>query len=195
MNFSVLPSLIALAILVAVFSAILREGSSERLHLWLMGWILVLLHFVAQFLDVGQGLRDRVMSAVSLDALELATIAFLTSVSPMATTPRRQVLLAAVVGVPALVYTNALVWEVTTRTFYYAVIVVALGGISLLVWNSYRKITAYVVGLLTGCLGLSCAIAWAVARSKFEVGLTLILCGLNLAVAVLYWRRFRRATA
>src|SRR5208283_5088362 len=66
----------------------------------------------------------------------------------------------------------------------------------LMVWNYYyRKISAYVIGLLTGCLGLSCAILWAVARSQFEVGLILILCGLNLSVAVLYWRRFRRATA
>ncbi len=195
MNFSVLPSLIALAILVAVFWAILREGSSERLHLWLMGWVLVLLHFVAQFLDVGQGLRHRVMSAVSLDALQLATIAFLISVSPVANTRRRQILLAAVVGVPALLYTDALVWEVTSRIFYGAVIVLGFSGVALLVWNYYLKITAYVVGLLAGCLGLCCAILWAVARSRFEVGLILILCGLNLAVAVLYWRRFRRATA
>jgi len=40
MDFNTLPSLIALAILVVVFRAILRQSTSERLHLWLTGWIL-----------------------------------------------------------------------------------------------------------------------------------------------------------
>ena len=66
MNFNVLPSLIALAILVVVFRAILRQGAAERLQLWLTAWILVLIHFVAQFLDVGHGLWDQVASAVSM---------------------------------------------------------------------------------------------------------------------------------
>ena len=65
MNFNTLPSLIALAILVVVFRAILRQGTSERLHLWLTGWILVLVHFVAQFVDVGQGTWDHIASAVN----------------------------------------------------------------------------------------------------------------------------------
>ena len=49
MNFSTLPNLAALAILVAVFWAISRKETAERLHLWLAGWFLVLLHFTAQF--------------------------------------------------------------------------------------------------------------------------------------------------
>jgi len=32
MNFNILPSLVALAILVVVFEAILRQGAAERLH-------------------------------------------------------------------------------------------------------------------------------------------------------------------
>jgi hypothetical protein len=42
MNFSVLPSLVALAILLVIFAALLRQGSTERLDLWLAGWIFVL---------------------------------------------------------------------------------------------------------------------------------------------------------
>src|ERR1039458_6772953 len=102
MNFNVLPSLVALAILVVVFRAILRQGAAERLQLWLTAWILVLIHFVAQFVDVGHGPWDRVASAVSLGALELASIAFLISMSPRAVTFRRQLLFSAILGLPAL---------------------------------------------------------------------------------------------
>jgi hypothetical protein len=65
-NFKALPALIALAILVAVFAAISRQHSKERVRLWLLGWAFVLLRSVIQFihpagprwfnLDVGMGL-------------------------------------------------------------------------------------------------------------------------------------------
>ena len=118
MNFSVLPNLIALAILVAVFRAILRQGTNERLHLWLCGWILVLVHFAAQFLDTGQGTWSQVATAISLDALLLAGVAFLISVSTIVDSDRRrQILFAAAVAVPALAYTDAVIWQVTAPKF------------------------------------------------------------------------------
>jgi diguanylate cyclase (GGDEF)-like protein len=194
MNFDTLPSLIALATLVVVFRAILRQSTSERLHLWLTGWVLVLIHFVAQFVDVGQGLWDRVASAVSLNALELASIAFLVSVSGGASIRRRQLLLASVIGVPAILYTNAVIWEVTTRAFYYVVIALALASSLPVIWTFYEKITPYVMGVCAGCLVLSGAIAWAVARGRFELGIIFLLAGLNFIVAALFWRHFHRAT-
>lgn len=194
MNFNTLPSLLALATLVVVFWAILRQGTSERLHLWLTGWILVLLHFVAQFLDTGQGLWDRVASAVTLNALELASIAFLISVSRSANNGRRQVLLASVIAVPAVLYTEAVIWDVTARFFYYPVIAFAFAGACLVIWKFYEKITAYVVGMWMGCFALSCAIVWAVARGSFELGIIFLLAALNFIVAELFWRHFHRAT-
>jgi diguanylate cyclase (GGDEF)-like protein len=195
MNFNTLPSLIALAILVVVFRAILRQGSNERLHLWLTGWILVLVHFVAQFVNVGQGLWGRLASAVSLDALELAGIAFLISVSSVATNRRRQIVLAATIGIPSIVYTNAVIWDVSAHSFYYGVIAVAALGALSLVWNLYGSPTAYVVGLSIGCVGLSCVMLAVVARGKRDLGIILLLAALNLVVATLYWRQFHRATA
>jgi len=194
MNFNTLPSLIALAILVVVFGAILRQGTSERLHLWLAGWILVLVHFVAQFVDVGQGLWGHLTSAVSLNALELASIAFLISVSGAAPNLRRQLLLATVIGVPAILYTNAVIWDVTPPIFYYGVIVLALAGALLVIWNFCRKITPYVIGMSTGCLGLSCGMLWAVSSGKPELGILFLLAAFNFTVAALFWQRFGRAT-
>ncbi len=194
MNFNTLPNLIALAILVLVFRAILRQATNERLHLWLTGWILVLLHFVAQFVDVGQGLWDRVASAVALNALELASVAFLVSVSSAANDRRRRLLLAAVIGIPAVVYTDAIIWNITSHVFYYVVVGLATAGAVLVIWSFYRKVTTYVVGLTIGCLGLSWAIVWAVARNKPDVGILFLLAGLNFIVAVLFWRYFHRVT-
>src|SRR5271165_751647 len=194
MNFNTLPSLLALATLVVVFRAILHQGTSKRLHLWLAGWILVLIHFVAQFLDTGQGLWNRLASAANLNALELASIAFLISVSHGANNRRRQLLLAAVIGVPALLYTDAVIWDVTARIFYYAVVAVAFGGAGFVILKFYGKISPYVIGMWIGCFGLSCAVVWAVARGRFDLGIIFLLAALNYIVAALFWRHFHRAT-
>jgi diguanylate cyclase (GGDEF)-like protein len=195
MNFNVLPSLVALAILVVVFRAILRQGAAERLQLWLTAWILVLIHFVAQFVDVGHGPWDHVASAVNLGALELASIAFLISMSPRASNRRRQLLLGAVLGLPALAYTTAVVWELTAHSFYYGVVVVALTATSLLAWNWYRETPSYLFGLLLASVVFSSVLIWMVARNHADLGINVILAGLNFVVAVLYWRHFQRATA
>jgi diguanylate cyclase (GGDEF)-like protein len=194
MNFRTLPSLIALAILVAIFRGIMRRDTSERLHLWLTGWALVLVHFAAQFVNVEPGLVDKVATAVSLVALEFASIAFLISVSPSTNTRRRQLMLSAVLGIPALVYTAFVVWQVTPRGFYYAVVAVAAAAAMLLIWSFYRRVTAYVVGMLTVCLAIASGIAWAVVHGQPELGIVFLLTGLNWIVAVLFWRRFRRVT-
>jgi diguanylate cyclase (GGDEF)-like protein len=195
MNFNVLPSLVALAILVVVFRAILRQGAAERLQLWLTAWILVLIHFVAQFVDVGHGPWDRVASAVSLGALELASIAFLISMSPRAVTFRRQLLFSAILGLPALAYTTAVVWELTAHGFYYGVVLVALTATSLLAWNWYRDTPSYLFGLLLASVVFSSVLIWMVARNHADLGINVILAGLNFVVAVLYWRHFQCATA
>ena len=194
MNFNTLPSLVALAILVVVFRAILRQSTNERLHLWLIGWVLILLHFVAQFVDVGQGLWGRVATAISFNALELASIAFLISVSPAATTRGRQLLLAAAIAIPAVIYTDAAIWDVSSHAFYYSIIGLGFAGALLVIWDFHRKITRYLVGLSIACLGISFALAWTVARGNLGLGIIFLLAALNFIVAVLFWRHFHRAT-
>ena len=194
MNFNTLPSLVALAILVVVFRAILRQSTNERLHLWLIGWVLILLHFVAQFVDLGQGLWGRVATAISFNALEVASIAFVNSVSPAATTRGRQLQLAAATAIPAVIYTDAAIWDVSSHAFYYSIIGLGFAGALLVIWDFHRKITRYLVGLSIACLGISFALAWTVARGNLGLGIIFLLAALNFIVAVLFWRHFHRAT-
>ena len=196
MNFNVLPNLVALAILVAVFRAILRQGTADRLHLWLAGWILVLAHFAAQFLDAGHGVWSQIATAISLDALILASIAFLISVSAIVgSDSRRRVLLASAIAVPALAYANAVIWEVTAPSFYYCLIALGLKAPPLLFCRYYGRVTLYAASVLAGSFTIAGAIAWAVARGTPGLGISYNLAGLNFLVALQYWRRYRRGSA
>ena len=183
MTYSVLPNLIALAILVAVFRAILRQGTTQRLHLWLAGWILVLAHFVAQFLDPGTGTWGRVASAVELDALLLAAVAFLISVASIVESDRRrQLSLAAAVAIPSIVYTNAVIWDVAARSFYYGTLAVGVVGTAAVFCRYYGRLTVYAVNFLSGLLLVALGIAFAVARGAPELGIIVILACLNFVV-------------
>ncbi len=196
MNFSVLPNLIALAILVAVFRAILRQGTTQRLHLWLAGWFLVLMHFAAQFLDTGRGVWSQVATTISLDALILASVAFLISVSTIVDSDsRRQFLFASAISLPALAYTDAVIWGIEARFFYYALIAIGLIATSLLFCRYYGRVTLYSTGVVGATIAIAASVAASVAQGSPGLGISSILAALNFVVAMLYWRRYRRATA
>src|SRR5277367_5215512 len=107
MNFAILPNLVALAVLVAVFWAISRKATSQQVRLWLLGWFLVLVHFAASLPVPSAEAWVRVTTAISLDSLILASVAFLISVCDVAPGKRRAWLrLALAIGVPAIAYAN-----------------------------------------------------------------------------------------
>ncbi len=194
-KFQALPALIALAILVAVFAAISRQHTQERVRLWLIGWALVLLHSVVQFVHPSGPHWKNFNFALGMTGLELASVAFVVSVAPRATTAKRQFVLAAVLGVPALAYTYGMVFGVESRAFYYALISLGLCSLLLLIARWYRKVTVYVVSVLAACITLAALVTWAVASGKGDLGLHLILAALNFFAAGLFWYRLRRISA
>ena len=195
MNFTILPNLIALSVLVAVFWAISRRATTEPLHLWLAGWILVLLHFAAQFFAPSNQSLGRIVTAISLDSLVLATIAFLISVSTGSSTRPRQIALALAVAVPCIGYVNGVIWEVAHTSYYYILTVAGVLGSLLLLWRFSRArypYAAYLMALVTLAGGIT---ACTIAHGDPSVGVIVILAALNFVVAVLYWNRHKRVTA
>jgi diguanylate cyclase (GGDEF)-like protein len=195
LNFNALPVLIALAVLVAVFAAISRQRIKERVGLWLTAWSLILLQSLAHFIHFKSHRLAQIELAVGLCALEMASVVFVVSVAPQATTRRRQLLIAAVLGVPALVYTIAMLWDVSSKSFYYAVIVVLATGVLTLLWLWYRRITPYVICVALGSVVVGCLLISGIAYGKEEYGMHGILATLNFFAAGLYWYRMRRASA
>ena len=191
MNFAILPNLIALTVLVAIFWTISRKATNERLHLWLAGWFLVLVHFMAQFVSAGQGAWARIADTASLDSLVLAGIAFLISVSSMESSGKTQ--MAVALAIPVVAYTTGVAWGITSSMYYYALVVVGVVAPLVLLWRSGRKLTLFGVG--TGLVLVAGITAWAIARGTIDLGLITLLAALNFAVALLYWNSYRRATA
>jgi diguanylate cyclase (GGDEF)-like protein len=194
-NYAILPSLTALAVLVGVFRSILRRESSDQLNLWLVGWVLVLMHFAAQFMDVGDGVQHRIWDAVSLDTLALAGIAFLISVSFQPHDRKHRAILALVLGLPALTYLNAVLSAVSGHPLYFALILIGCGSLAVLVWSYYQRASVFVVTLLLAIGGIAVFLSWLVERGTPALATEYILSAIYIFVAVFYWRNRRRATA
>lgn len=194
-NFKALPALIALAILVAVFAAISRQHTKERVRLWLIGWAFVLLRAVAQFVHPAGPRWINFNFAVGMSALELASISFVVSVATGATTAKRQLALGAVLAIPALAYTNGMVFGLEAHGFYYASVGVGLCSLLFLIGRWYGRLSRYVVSVSAGAITLACFVGWAVASDKGDFGIHLILAALNFFAAGLFWYRLHRASA
>ena len=194
-NFQALPALVALAILVAVFAAISRQHTEERVRLWLIGWALVLVRAFVMFIHPNAARWGDLNSAIGMSALELASIAFVVSVAPKATTWKRQLVLGSVLGIPSLVYTYGTIWSVASRWFYLAAVIVALfAGLAVLT-SWYRRISIYVVSIGLASTAVAAVIGWGVVQGRNAHGVHFILAAMNFFAAGLFWYRLHRTSA
>jgi diguanylate cyclase len=194
-DFNALPALVALAILVAVFAAISRHHTRERVRLWLAGWTLVLLRAAVQFANPPQPEGFHLNSAIGLCALELASTVFVVSVAPRAATVARQVLLALVLALPAVIYTTAMLWGVKAPAFYYATMGTGFAGLLFLLWAWYRRMTLYVACVMAATIAVMGLVIWSIAAKKPEYGIHVLLASVNFAAAALFWYRLKRNSA
>ncbi len=145
-------------------------------------------------MGVRAGLWHQLIYAVSVNALELASIAFLISFSEFAT-DRRRSMFAVGLGLSTVAYTSATIMQVATPWVYYGLGALAISSTVLLVWYFFGKRTSYTAGVFAGCLGIGYAVIWVIAHGKPELGDDWILAALNVLIGVQYWRAFHRWTA
>ncbi len=81
LDYTSLPDLLALALLVFVFWSILRRRVGGQLRVWLLGWIFVVLHFLVLLFAGKTGSIQTVAWILSSIMLELAGAAFIYAAS------------------------------------------------------------------------------------------------------------------
>ena len=195
MNFAAIPNLVALAVLVAVFWAISRKATSQQIQLWLLGWILVLVHFAATLPASADGVWSRLTTGLAVAALILASVTFLISVAAVAYSRQRQARLAIAIAIPALAYAGGAIWGVADPKYYYFLIAAGTLGPLLLVWSYHRDDKLYAAGLTLVSVLVVSVMAREVAAGDPGLGIVCILASLNFATGVLYWKQHRRSTA
>jgi hypothetical protein len=130
--------ILILGLLVVLFASIYRKRVSARLRCWVIGWILVLAHFTAQLLPAASTGSQEFVDSLGISTLLLSGVCFLFSASVILEAPLGNALVAFGIGVPALFYTNYLIFGGSAQwPLYLTAVVVAVSGI-VLPWRLCR---------------------------------------------------------
>ena len=106
MDFSVVPDFLAIGGLVLVFASLLKRTRQTRLRYWLVGWIMLLVHIVAQLVsnNAGAGALADAALAVSMSMLLLASVTFIWAGNDMRRAWSRDLLVTLLATVPDVAF-------------------------------------------------------------------------------------------
>src|ERR1700692_3492513 len=135
--------ILILGLLVVLFALFCRKRASARLRYWVIGWILVLLHFAALLVPAATVQGQELVDSLSISAFLLSCLCCLFSASAIFQSPAGSALAGFGIGVPALFYTNYLIF----------------GGAHL--WPLYLAATA--------CSSAGVLLAWKLCRGRSRV--------------------------
>jgi diguanylate cyclase (GGDEF)-like protein len=191
MNFDGLLTTVVLVALVLIFGSILQRSGHAGLRFWFLGWTLILIHVLVQWLGLPFA-GPAAQTIVVLNMLLLAGAAFLISLIPAPRFRRGMIACAAVFGVTASVYTALVVVNVTQPWLIWPLFCasgISLGAAQLYShWGSRRERVLGIGGAIGGAALAGICFAFNPAP---DGGLLALLTAIYLADGLAYSRRFR----
>jgi diguanylate cyclase (GGDEF)-like protein/PAS domain S-box-containing protein len=184
--------ILILGLLVVLFASIYRKRASARLRYWVIAWILVLLHFAALLVPAASAQGQELVDSLSISALLLSGLCFLFSASAIFRSPAGSALAGLGVGVPALFYTNYLIFGGSHHWPLYLAAAASSSAGVILAWTLCRgrsRVWA-VITLAFAAGGLWTAVS--ILRQQPDYGISALLFEIFLTFAALYWFDFRR---
>ena len=195
LNYSVLPDLVALAALVAVFRSMLRRHAGDQLDRWLIGWSLVLAYFCVRLFDVGTGERERWVHTLAMLLVEMAGITFLRACSRFDVLGEQPVA-ALVWTADMLAYTACVNAGVQSWKVYAAIVIlIAVSATLLHVRTRSRRALGNLAFSLTASYVLALALGVLLWLHHPEYGAEAIMVWLYLMCGIRFAQHWPRKTA
>ncbi|HEV3038023.1 MAG TPA: ATP-binding protein [Candidatus Angelobacter sp.] len=180
-----------MTILVSLFTWMYLRDRQRRMKLWILGWISILLHFGALTLVEFHLLPIKPAKLIAISTLVLAGICFLLSVSHACSTPARRVIFLVFMGLPSIIYTACLVFQIRQPMTYPALLsIVIITGLTLsFSYYQWKSLWFWIPALAAAAAGL-----WVVLQSASHprYGLDYLLWLYFAFTGTFYWGHFRR---
>lgn len=192
-DFSPLPDLLALTILVFVFWSILRRRAGAKLQAWLLGWIFVLLHFAARLLGGRPGDLQTFAYALSSVTLVSAGAAFIYAAGGTQHSLRFRWIAGTGLSA-ALLYILFLYLNITSTLYYYGAVAILCATVAAVLFHDPDRPTNERNMYALWVLLLALALAVLVHRGWQDYGLDCILFVVYLMAGMQYWRKFPHRT-
>lgn len=186
MNLSVVPDFLAMGGLVLVFAGLLRRTGQARPRYWLVGWAMILVHIVAQFVDrnLAPGPAANAALAVSLSMLLLASVSFIWAGTDARLTWWRDLAITLLAAAPDVAFFVLAAYGSTSRVAYLACTVLGLISTAAVIGRDRRK-PSWSVPLVVGIYAVQGMFAW---HGAIEHALYWMLFWHYLAVALCFYR-------
>lgn len=187
-----LPTILILAVLVAIFVSLRKHSPSERTKLWIFAWALIFVHFFVQIFETHTGRLENIFESIDLGALELSGVLFLVSLARSAEDyARRNILLAILV--PAVAFHAA---AITFGWQNHWALCAALGifffGMAGFALFAHEKVSRFNFILAVSLIAAGSWAEFAQWSGDPNPGVIMILT-LSFAISgFLFWKRFPR---
>ncbi|MGZ4823350.1 MAG: putative bifunctional diguanylate cyclase/phosphodiesterase [Terriglobales bacterium] len=186
-------SVLILGFLVLVFGSILRRRATDQLQYWFFGWVLLLVHLLLGLISEKVGATAAyIFASLGTSAMILAALSFVLAVSSAGGNARERKLFITAIATPALLYSNAVSWNLTFSAMLFAIIAAGAAAVLGMLWTLYGRRTRTFLPASTAAMALASLLAFCVWHGKFFSGIYTIEAGLFLFAGVLFHRRFRR---
>ncbi|MGN2243751.1 diguanylate cyclase domain-containing protein [Frateuria sp. GZRR33] len=186
MNLSVVPDFLAIGGLVLVFAGLLRRTRQTRPRYWLVGWAMILVHIVAQFVErnLAAGPGADAALAVSLSMLLLSSVAFIWAGSDARLAWWRDLAITLAAAIPDVAFFVLAAYGSEERIPYLLCTVLGLASTAWVFRRDRRK-PFWGVPVVVGFYALQGMLAWHGAIGQ---ALDWMLFWHYLAVAFCFYR-------
>ena len=141
MNYSFLPDLLAMAMLVILLLLVRREHSQERSNAWLIGLFITLVEGTAHTFYAPQGVPDKFLHIIVIDCYMLAGMVFVWAAGDLSIPRASRFLYLTLNAIPLLALATPYGWNLRFERAYIPAIIAgaAIGvGSSLILRRSWR---------------------------------------------------------
>lgn len=189
--------ILILGCLVLLFYSVYRKRPTPTVRSWVVGWILILVHYFSDLWRPAGELAHRSLSAVSTGSLLLCGAAFLLPLLERRTAHKSDITLysATAACLSALSIIILEEWGVTSSLLYYVAIAIGQTCWTFSLLRLPESRTAIRVTLIAANLMTVVWMIMSVYASRPDVAVSAMLCQVFLCVAALYVSEAKRISA
>ncbi len=187
-------NIVVLGFFVLLFGSIERRQPSERLRLWIAGWLFAVAHFCVLLFKPAAEWLQQLVEVAAITALVLCAICFILSVGALNTRRSRQ-MVAAGLAVPSLAFLACVALPSCPVGVLLGLNLLGQGLALIFLWRFNRdRLTITVPGtaLLLVCSQWS---SYDLIRHQANAGIPVLLMEFYAAYALLFAHDFRRRSA
>ncbi len=180
--------------LALLFASTYRKRATPMVRFWTLGWVLILIHFTALLFHPANAVAQGLLILTSLAALFGCGIVFLLAAFDQeAGSPG--IALPLISGAAAIAFCAVQTADVHSSLPYYLIALV--GALCWIVYclRQARLSTVNRILLVLASVASTAWLLWTIAHGQEDVGISAMLSGLYLCVALAYVGKFRRLSA